>query len=183
MAGTISRTRGERNEASAVRRSLPKRFNLPLQHSANWPVFGRIEFLRTTGHLRPPEIHRVVRFVVRSTASKSVQIGRNGCNATTRLERRKAARNRGFFNALDWLRGQDLNLRPLGYEPNELPDCSTPRQGFTARGARLSSARALASRILSNLAPGLVISAPPRSKESRETIGTDARAVPSATKA
>jgi|HubBroStandDraft_4_1064222.scaffolds.fasta_scaffold1052765_1 hypothetical protein len=24
------------------------------------------------------------------------------------------------------LRGKDLNLRPLGYEPNELPDCSTP---------------------------------------------------------
>jgi hypothetical protein len=28
------------------------------------------------------------------------------------------------------VRGQDLNLRPLGYEPNELPDCSTPRYGF-----------------------------------------------------
>ncbi len=25
--------------------------------------------------------------------------------------------------------GGDLNPRPLGYEPNELPDCSTPRQG------------------------------------------------------
>jgi hypothetical protein len=27
------------------------------------------------------------------------------------------------------LRGGDLNPRPLGYEPNELPDCSTPRHG------------------------------------------------------
>src|SRR5438477_11769870 len=30
-----------------------------------------------------------------------------------------------------WLRGRDLNPRPLGYEPNELPDCSTPRQTGT----------------------------------------------------
>ena len=28
----------------------------------------------------------------------------------------------------DELRGQDLNLRPSGYEPDELPDCSTPRR-------------------------------------------------------
>src|SRR5215203_5128342 len=28
-----------------------------------------------------------------------------------------------------WWRGRDLNPRPLGYEPSELPDCSTPRCG------------------------------------------------------
>ena len=26
-----------------------------------------------------------------------------------------------------WLRGPDLNQRPSGYEPDELPNCSTPR--------------------------------------------------------
>ncbi|VXB97162.1 hypothetical protein PLANTIT3_60745 [Plantibacter sp. T3] len=25
------------------------------------------------------------------------------------------------------MQGQDLNLRPLGYEPSELPNCSTLR--------------------------------------------------------
>src|SRR5215510_4187643 len=32
-----------------------------------------------------------------------------------------------FSGLSPWLRGLDLNQRPLGYEPNELPDCSTPR--------------------------------------------------------
>ena len=31
-----------------------------------------------------------------------------------------------------WLRGRDLNPRPLGYEPNELPGCSTPQSKYTA---------------------------------------------------
>ncbi len=33
-----------------------------------------------------------------------------------------------FFSKEELLRGQDLNLRPSGYEPDELPGCSTPRR-------------------------------------------------------
>jgi hypothetical protein len=32
----------------------------------------------------------------------------------------------GFWGV--WLRGLDLNQRPSGYEPDELPGCSTPRE-------------------------------------------------------
>ena len=45
-------------------------------------------------------------------------------NKATR-PRRRNHHHRGY--KIGWLRGRDLNPRPLGYEPNELPDCSTPR--------------------------------------------------------
>ena len=52
-----------------------------------------------------------------------------GCSSRLSDERRpkrKKARlgGRAFWV---WLRGLDLNQRPSGYEPDELPGCSTPR--------------------------------------------------------
>jgi hypothetical protein len=41
-----------------------------------------------------------------------------------------------------WLRGVDLNHRPLGYEPNELPDCSTPRIHHNNRDTQRQTLRA-----------------------------------------
>ena len=45
----------------------------------------------------------------------------SACSVVTRLS------PNGSGTLEIWLRGRDLNPRPLGYEPNELPDCSTPR--------------------------------------------------------
>ena len=47
------------------------------------------------------------------------------------VERAKGDQSRDRFESVtrlsEW-RGEDLNLRPSGYEPDELPDCSTPRR-------------------------------------------------------
>ncbi len=45
------------------------------------------------------------------------------------------------------LRGQDLNLRPSGYEPDELPGCSTPRH-WVAKGRTTEADWGLSSVVL-----------------------------------
>src|SRR5882724_4160564 len=66
--------------------------------------------------------------------SNSGSVGWLACRARrskTFIVRRRAPKGRAtrplWFSLLAWLRGLDLNQRPLGYEPNELPGCSTPR--------------------------------------------------------
>ncbi len=79
-----------------------------------------------------------------------VQMGRGGCSVIQRFEKSghhapvgvTVWRTRTFPNRKE-LRGQDLNLRPSGYEPDELPGCSTPRLNWSRpnSGGKVSEAR------------------------------------------
>jgi hypothetical protein len=60
-----------------------------------------------------------------------VNFARTICDGKCFLRTKIAAGNSGCHNRIVcyekfWLRGRDLNPRPSGYEPDELPGCSTP---------------------------------------------------------
>src|SRR5215831_12327610 len=86
-----------------------------------WPVYILVQIALGTLTIG---IVTVVRYA-------AVSISSPGCRAV--LDKSWIAPTKKglqiFWKPLEvfWLRGRDLNPRPLGYEPNELPDCSTPR--------------------------------------------------------
>ena len=48
--------------------------------------------------------------------------------ATLNGRKQEGPGNRLVTGALNWVQGLDLNQRPSGYEPDELPGCSTLQQ-------------------------------------------------------
>ena len=55
-----------------------------------------------------------------------------------------------------------MNLRPLGYEPNELPDCSTPHNHtIVCRVMAANSGIAVAREVRATIGIGGSLAAPP----------------------
>src|SRR5438093_13630480 len=71
--------------------------------------------------------------------------------AAARAEQRNGGRLASV--SLPWERGRDLNPRPSGYEPDELPDCSTPRRAGDYRAALTPADRTAPSQAQVKTAP------------------------------
>src|SRR3984957_11308016 len=84
----------------------------------------------------------------RSARVYRVRITFAGCSTARRLvhgslalrlsvlakKRKRPGSLRPAFKSQNWLRGLDLNQRPPGYEPDELPGCSTPQKHHSGCG-------------------------------------------------
>ncbi len=57
---------------------------------------------------------------------RSLLLRRHSCRASAALGTKEKLLAQHSVEK-NWLRGLDLNQRPSGYEPDELPGCSTPR--------------------------------------------------------
>ncbi len=97
---------------------------------------GRRQFLAVVPSSPAPGVRGAAgRRVARKSSARP---GRQNCRRRRSRRRRPPARPRswainrsrdplGSLPVNLWSRGQDLNLRPSGYEPDELPSCSTPQ--------------------------------------------------------